>query len=186
MVQSLKGMGTNISAQAGTIVGGVLICVLYASLPPEAQMMAFAPKPPGCLRKIIISTNIAETSGKLFLQIYHDCWHGAQMYCYFSIFSNFGRYSLRRRLWQAQEERLQWNHWYGKFNGGGYQSGTSCATNWSGGTGFGGCVLSIVYRRCLRISRGGDNSRNPTCQSCSGRADRVNAESVRRTSPVPQ
>ena len=86
MVQSLKGMGTNISAQAGTIVGGVLICVLYASLPPEAQMMAFAPKPPGCLRKIIISTNIAETSGKLFLQIYHDCRHGAQMYCYFSLF----------------------------------------------------------------------------------------------------
>jgi len=63
IVQSLKGMGTNISAQAGTIVNGVLICVLYAALPPEAQMMAFAPKPPGCLRKIILSTNIAETSG---------------------------------------------------------------------------------------------------------------------------
>jgi HrpA-like RNA helicase len=65
--QSLKGMGTNISAQAGTIVNGVMICVLYAALPPEAQMMAFAPKPPGCLRKIILSTNIAETSGTFFL-----------------------------------------------------------------------------------------------------------------------
>lgn len=63
IVQSLKGMGANISAQAGTIVNGVMICVLYAALPPEAQMLAFAPKPPGCQRKIILSTNIAETSG---------------------------------------------------------------------------------------------------------------------------
>jgi HrpA-like RNA helicase len=65
--QSLKGMGANISTQAGTIVNGVMICVLYAALPPEAQMMAFAPKPPGCIRKIILSTNIAETSGTFVL-----------------------------------------------------------------------------------------------------------------------
>lgn len=63
VVQSLKGMGTNISHQAGTIVNGVMICVLYAALPPDAQMVAFAPKPPGCTRKVILSTNIAETSG---------------------------------------------------------------------------------------------------------------------------
>lgn len=63
IVQSLKGMGTNVSAQAGMIVNGVMICVLYAALPSEAQMVAFAPKPPGCSRKIILSTNIAETSG---------------------------------------------------------------------------------------------------------------------------
>ena len=63
IVQSLKGMGTNISYQAGTIVNGVMICVLYAALPPEAQMVAFMPKPRGCTRKIILSTNIAETSG---------------------------------------------------------------------------------------------------------------------------
>ena len=63
IVQSLEGMGTNISAQAGTIIDGVMICVLYAALPPEAQMVAFAPKPPGCTRKIILATNIAETSG---------------------------------------------------------------------------------------------------------------------------
>lgn len=67
IVQSLKGMGSNISTQAGTIVNGVMICVLYAALPAEAQMMAFAPKPPGCLRKIILSTNIAETSGTFVL-----------------------------------------------------------------------------------------------------------------------
>lgn len=64
IVQSLKGMGANISTQAGLIVNGVMICVLYAALPSEAQMMAFAPKPRGCLRKIILSTNIAETSGR--------------------------------------------------------------------------------------------------------------------------
>ena len=63
IVQSLKGMGANISYQAGTIVNGVMICVLYAALPPEAQMVAFMAKPRGCTRKIILSTNIAETSG---------------------------------------------------------------------------------------------------------------------------
>nr|WMV69937.1 ATP-dependent RNA helicase DHX8 [Euglena gracilis]BDX17153.1 ATP-dependent RNA helicase PRP22C [Euglena gracilis] len=34
---------------------------LYAALPPDKQMLAFAPAPPGC-RKVILSTNIAETS----------------------------------------------------------------------------------------------------------------------------
>lgn len=62
IVQNLKGMGTNISDKAGTIINGVMICVLYAALPPQAQMLAFAPKPPGCTRKIILATNIAETS----------------------------------------------------------------------------------------------------------------------------
>jgi hypothetical protein len=32
---------------------------LYAALPPDAQMNAFRPKPDGCVRKIILSTNIA-------------------------------------------------------------------------------------------------------------------------------
>jgi HrpA-like RNA helicase len=39
-----------------------LVCVLYAALPPEAQLAAFARKPPGCVRKVILATNIAETS----------------------------------------------------------------------------------------------------------------------------
>eukprot|EP00536_Pseudo-nitzschia_multiseries_P003696 jgi/Psemu1/186439/e_gw1.58.12.1 len=47
---------------AANIVNGVMICVLYAALPPEVQMLAFAPKPKGCSRKIILATNIAETS----------------------------------------------------------------------------------------------------------------------------
>lgn len=44
------------------LVGGVLICLLYAALPPEAQLAAFDERPPGCMRKIILATNIAETS----------------------------------------------------------------------------------------------------------------------------
>jgi len=62
MVQNIEGIGTDLSSGHGTIVNGVLVCVLYASLPPEAQMFAFRPKPDGCSRKIILSTNIAETS----------------------------------------------------------------------------------------------------------------------------
>lgn len=62
IVQDLHGIGTDLSGKTATIVNGVMICVLYAALPPEAQMMAFAPKPEGCTRKIILATNIAETS----------------------------------------------------------------------------------------------------------------------------
>jgi hypothetical protein len=62
IVQNLHGIGTDLSGKTATIVNGVMICVLYAALPPEAQMMAFAPKPEGCTRKIILATNIAETS----------------------------------------------------------------------------------------------------------------------------
>ncbi|CAB9524117.1 splicing factor ATP-dependent RNA helicase [Seminavis robusta] len=61
VVQSLRGIGTDLSKTAN-IVNGVLVCVLYAALPPEMQMFAFQPKPEGCTRKIVLSTNIAETS----------------------------------------------------------------------------------------------------------------------------
>jgi len=47
---------------ASQMVGDVLICLLYASLPPEAQMAAFQDKPDGCKRKVVLATNIAETS----------------------------------------------------------------------------------------------------------------------------
>ena len=58
-VQNIKGIGTSIDTGNTLIVNGVLICVLYASLPPEQQMMAFRPKPEGCTRKVILATNIA-------------------------------------------------------------------------------------------------------------------------------
>ena len=54
IVQSLKGMGTNLNSGQNAIVNGVLVCVLYAALPPEAQMFAFQPRPDGCSRKIIL------------------------------------------------------------------------------------------------------------------------------------
>ena len=58
-VQNIKGIGTSIDTGSSVIVNGVLICVLYASLPPEQQMLAFRPKPEGCSRKVILATNIA-------------------------------------------------------------------------------------------------------------------------------
>ncbi|KAG7363864.1 ATP-dependent helicase HrpA [Nitzschia inconspicua] len=64
IVQNVKGMGTTLTTEKGvaSIINGVMICVLYAALPPEAQLLAFQPKPKGCRRKIILATNIAETS----------------------------------------------------------------------------------------------------------------------------
>ena len=38
-----------------------MICPLYAKLPPAQQAKAFGPTPPGT-RKVILSTNVAETS----------------------------------------------------------------------------------------------------------------------------
>lgn len=40
---------------------GLIICPLYAALPPEVQLQAFSRTPEG-RRKVVISTNIAETS----------------------------------------------------------------------------------------------------------------------------
>mmetsp|Transcript_3825 Transcript_3825/g.3953 ORF Transcript_3825/g.3953 Transcript_3825/m.3953 type:complete len:536 (-) Transcript_3825:165-1772(-) len=63
--QSLKGMGTDINNSLhdeNSITNAVLICVLYASLPPEQQLLAFEPKPNNVERKVILATNIAETS----------------------------------------------------------------------------------------------------------------------------
>lgn len=58
-VQNIRGIGTSIDSGNSLIVNGVLICMLYASLPPEQQMLAFRPKPEGCSRKVILATNIA-------------------------------------------------------------------------------------------------------------------------------
>jgi len=62
IVQSIEGMGKDLNSSHNAIINGVLVCVLYAALPPQAQMFAFRPKPKGCTRKIICSTNISETS----------------------------------------------------------------------------------------------------------------------------
>lgn len=39
----------------------ILVRPLYAALPPEIQMQAFE-KAPGGVRKVVVATNIAETS----------------------------------------------------------------------------------------------------------------------------
>lgn len=62
IVQSLKGMGKDVNSSLNSVIHGVQICVLYAALPAEVQMIAFQPKPPGCIRKLVLATNIAETS----------------------------------------------------------------------------------------------------------------------------
>lgn len=48
----------------GGAAGGplrMLVCPIYASLPSHQQMAVFRPTPPGC-RKVILATNVAETS----------------------------------------------------------------------------------------------------------------------------
>jgi HrpA-like RNA helicase len=70
IVQNINGIGTSINSGHSMIVNGVLICVMYASLPPEQQMLAFRPKPEGCSRKVILATNIAG-KGRVDLGAFH-------------------------------------------------------------------------------------------------------------------
>jgi len=60
-VTSLKGMGAN-TLTALTPLDAAQVVPLYSALPPEQQMVAFADNIPGASRKIILSTNLAETS----------------------------------------------------------------------------------------------------------------------------
>lgn len=53
LIQRTKGMGTKI--------GELVICPIYANLPSDMQAKIFEPTPPGA-RKVVIATNIAETS----------------------------------------------------------------------------------------------------------------------------
>lgn len=57
----LKERMAKISAQAEPPSLTLEIVPMYAALPPEAQMRAFQPAPSGA-RKVVLSTNIAETS----------------------------------------------------------------------------------------------------------------------------
>jgi len=45
----------------GTLIKELIILPIYANLPSEKQAEIFAPTPPGA-RKVILATNIAETS----------------------------------------------------------------------------------------------------------------------------
>ena len=60
-VQYISGVGTDVTALT-TSYAGCLVFPLYASLPPNLQSLPFLPLPSQASRRVIISTNIAETS----------------------------------------------------------------------------------------------------------------------------
>lgn len=74
IVQDVKGIGVSFNSGNSMIVNGVFICVLYAALPPDAQMNAFRPRPDGCVRKIILSTNIAGKSRCVNMTLNHTVY----------------------------------------------------------------------------------------------------------------
>jgi pre-mRNA-splicing factor ATP-dependent RNA helicase DHX16 len=51
--QRTRGLGTKIAE--------LIICPIYSTLPSDMQAKIFEPTPPGA-RKVVIATNIAETS----------------------------------------------------------------------------------------------------------------------------
>lgn len=60
--ESMHPSSSSAFANNGHVVGTVMITLLYAALPPEAQMAAFLPKPKHVTRRVILATTIAETS----------------------------------------------------------------------------------------------------------------------------
>jgi pre-mRNA-splicing factor ATP-dependent RNA helicase DHX15/PRP43 len=66
--RKIKGEGDELARNSAGAVGPLLVVPLYSSLPPNQQQRIFDPAPPPAVpggapgRKIVISTNIAETS----------------------------------------------------------------------------------------------------------------------------
>ena len=66
--RKIKGEGDELARNSGGAVGPLLVVPLYSSLPPNQQQRIFDPAPPPSVpggapgRKVVISTNIAETS----------------------------------------------------------------------------------------------------------------------------
>lgn len=60
-IEALARTCRDISKHLPDSCGPMLVIALYASLPPAQQLRVFQPAPKGC-RKVILSTNIAETS----------------------------------------------------------------------------------------------------------------------------
>ena len=60
-IEAMEEMLTNTARTAGKIIPELIITPIYANLPSELQTKIFEPTPPGA-RKIVLATNIAETS----------------------------------------------------------------------------------------------------------------------------
>ena len=60
-IEAMEEMLTNTARTAGRLMGELVIAPVYANLPSEQQAKIFEPTPPGA-RKVVLATNIAETS----------------------------------------------------------------------------------------------------------------------------
>lgn len=60
-IENVAEAVTDMRARLGAGVADILVCPIYANLPPEQQALIFEPTPAET-RKIVIATNIAETS----------------------------------------------------------------------------------------------------------------------------
>ncbi|DBA88218.1 TPA: hypothetical protein ACH3X1_016577 [Trebouxia sp. C0004] len=59
--KAVKMLHEEVGSQPEGTCGDMLVLPIYAALPPELQARVFAPGPPNC-RRVIVATNIAETS----------------------------------------------------------------------------------------------------------------------------
>ena len=60
-IEAMEEMLSNTAKTAGKLMAEIVICPIYANLPTELQTKIFEPTPPNA-RKVVLSTNIAETS----------------------------------------------------------------------------------------------------------------------------
>ena len=60
-IEAMQQMLEDFARQMGKAVAELLVCPIYANLPSELQAKIFEPTPPGA-RKVVLATNIAETS----------------------------------------------------------------------------------------------------------------------------
>lgn len=60
-IETMEESLVEASEKLGSLVGELLICPIYANLPHERQKKIFEPTPPNA-RKVVLATNIAETS----------------------------------------------------------------------------------------------------------------------------
>ncbi|OQR94373.1 DEAD/DEAH box RNA helicase [Achlya hypogyna] len=60
-IETMEGLLTDYGTRLPATAAKLLVCPIFSAMPREAQMLAFEPAPRG-VRKVILATNIAETS----------------------------------------------------------------------------------------------------------------------------